>query len=243
MQTRNSPAAYGFIAGAIVLILGLFVNASCAHAPPPPRDPAQLETPTPARTLRQQTATAVEIITECGSGSGVLIDGGTVLTAFHVVDCGDGKDDIQIAKWLVIRTLDKKSSLAALDVGDPMRDLARLRVTTPFKNIPPVHIRAAQIGETVCAATAVPERSFRCGTVAEPDGSPREYGDVVVADANVWYGNSGSGVYASDGTLVGVMVRLDWCNTADAVLVALLDIRVDTCGGRVSSILDSPVRP
>ncbi len=35
MTIRNSPSSYGFLAGALVLLLGILVNASCAHTPAP----------------------------------------------------------------------------------------------------------------------------------------------------------------------------------------------------------------
>jgi hypothetical protein len=49
-------------------------------------------------------------------------------------------------------------------------------------------------------------------------------------------------VYSSDGALVGIAVRLSWCDPGDALFYALTGTRVDTCGGRVSSI-DGPVKP
>jgi hypothetical protein len=88
----------------------------------------------------------------------------------------------------------------------------------------------------------VPERATRCG-VAGAFGGKREHGDLEANKINIWYGNSGSGVYASDGSLVGIAVRLVWCDPGDALFYALTDVRVDTCGGRVSSISDSSVMP
>ena len=73
--------------------------------------------------------------------------------------------------------------------------------------------------------------------------SPRHFGDLQLRDASVWFGNSGGPVYSSDGALVGLLVRLAWCNTADALIYHLTHARLDTCGGRVTSINDSSVMP
>ena len=64
---------------------------------------------------------------------------------------------------------------------------------------------------------------------------------MIVDGMNIWYGNSGSGAYADDGALVGIVVRLSWCSPADALRAALTDERMDTCGARVSSLTDSQV--
>ncbi len=226
MKTQNDSRAYGFIAGAVVLILALLANA-CAHYPMP-RD---------VRSVDDRAESAVEVFTECGSGSGVLVDESTVYTAFHVVECAPG----QMAQVIAIRTLDKKSSVARIRVSDADRDIASLELETPMPDVTPVRVRGAVIGETICAATATPERQMRCGIVKPGDLSPRRHGDVVVGGMNVWYGNSGSGVYGTDGALVGIAVRLNWCNIADAFIFMITDERQVTCGGRVSSLYDSLV--
>lgn len=232
MQTRNSPAAYGFLAGAFVLILGLFVNASCA----PVRFPEEIAG---ARTPAERNATAVGIYTECGSGSGVLVDGAHVLTAYHVVDCGDD-DGHKPAQYIVVRTAAGATTIAVIQVGDPARDLARLQLATPVKNVAPAYVRTAKVGDVACASTVVPEIATRCGKVTAFE-QPRMHGDVTVSGMNVWYGNSGSGAYGKDGALIGIVVRLKWCSDGDGMFVALTGERVVTCGGRVSSIVDSPV--
>ncbi len=239
MKTETHPSAWGFLAGAFILILGLFINASCAHAHAPPRPGAPLTLVAPARTLAQRAATAVAVYTECGSGSGVLIDGTHVLTAYHVVDCGSG-DKPQPAQAIVIRTAASFASIAMIEVGDPSRDIARLILRSPVEGVPPVRIRHALVGDRACAATSVPERAFRCGTITGFE-EPRAFGDATVGGMNVWYGNSGSGAYADDGSLIGITVRLKWCSPGDGLFVALTDTRIDTCGGRLSSITDSPV--
>lgn len=235
-KIQTKPGAYGLLAGLLVMLLGLIANASCAHRPAPKDEPVQ-----PTRTVVQRAESSVEVYTACGSGTGVLIDATTVLTAFHVVNCADWPAS-EVSPWIAVRTLDKKARVAKVEVGDGARDLARLKLTAPIEGVVPVRIRDAKVNDYVCAATAIPERAMRCGYVEEINGR-REYGDVVARQMNVWYGNSGSGVYAADGTLVGIAVRLKFCTDGDALLVALIDVRVDTCGGRISSILDSPVKP
>jgi hypothetical protein len=235
MRIENSPSAYGFLAGMAVLLAGLLiVNSGCAL--PAPAAPEMLEG---SRTATQRNEAAVGVYTECGSGSGVLVDGAHVLTAFHVVDCGDDEKH-EPAQWIVIRTYDDKSSVVTIDVADPDRDLARLKLETPIVNVAPARIRASEIGDVACAWTVVPERATRCGEVTAFE-TPRAYGDATVTDMNVWYGNSGSGAYGEDGSLIGIVVRLKWCTPGDGMYVALTGERVATCGGRVSSITDSPV--
>jgi hypothetical protein len=227
MKIQNTPGSYGLLAGLLVLLLAVLANA-CAAMPKMPDEPS--------RTPAQMNASAVRIYTECGMGSGVLLDSVTVLTAQHVVDC-DGLD----AQVVIVTPANgAPSSLATIKVADRDRDLARLMLQTPVEGVSEVRVRNPKVGERLCAATVVPERAFQCGSVKEYDG-PREYGDVVMRDMNVWYGNSGSGVYAADGTLVGIAVRLEWCSPGDAFLVMLTGERVKTCGGRVSSLLDSTV--
>ncbi len=238
-KRQTSPGSYGALAGAIVMLLGLLVNANCAHTPESVA-PA-IEQVEPFRTPLQRVDSAVAIYTECGSGTGVMVDGDTLLTAFHVVNCGDSTT-IQMAQAVVVRALTGTTYVARMTIGDPARDIARIELHESVPDVVPVKIRDAVAGETVCAAHVIPERGFKCGIVNRYAG-PRSHGDVIVDNANYWYGNSGSGVYAEDGQLIGIAVRLNWCAPGDAFLVGYLDMRVDTCDGRVSSITDSSVLP
>lgn len=228
MRIQNHPSAYGLLAGLLVLLLGMIANVSCAHAAPAPDEAAQ-----PTRTPAQRAETAVEIYTECGSGSGVLVDGRHVFTAYHVVNCATWPKDAP-ADAIVVRTLDRHSFVATIAVGDGPRDLARLRLAGEVEGVPPARIRKAKPDEIVCAWTAIPERNTRCGIVSSVDGEAGA--DVSVRGSNYWFGNSGSGVYGEDGALVAITTRLQWCSTGDAWLHALTDMRLDTCGGNVSTI-------
>ncbi len=233
---RNHPGAYGVLAGLLVLLLAACANFSCTV----PRVPSPLDkydASLPRRTPQQRALAAVSVHTECGSGSGVLIDEDTVLTAHHVVDCA-GRAPMVIA----VRTLDQGARVAVIELADTDRDLARLKLASPVRNVAPVHIRFAVTGERVCSATATPERAVRCGKAGGFSTTGREKGDLEV-DMPVWFGNSGSGVYSRDGALIGLAVRLMWCDPGDALFSMLTGNRVDTCGGRVSSINDSPVLP
>lgn len=236
MKVQNHPSAYGFLAGLLVLLLAALANASCCgtRAITPFEE---YDNTLPRRTPVQQYNAAVSVHTECGSGSGVLISPTVVLTAHHVVSCG-GRATLYIA----VRTFDFKARVAIVELADEARDLVRLRLASPVDNVPPVHIRLAMTGEKICAATAVPERAQRCGEAGGFSKTKREQGDLET-DAPVWYGNSGSGVYSSDGALVGLAVRLSWCDPGDALFYALTGERVKTCGGRVTSINDSTVMP
>lgn len=236
MRIQNDERAWGFLAGLFVLLLGVLVNANCTRDAPV----HAIEKVEPTRSPMEAASFAVEIDTECGVGSGVLVDEVHVITAFHVVNClvwplAYGARNIEI------KTRAGETRRATIEVADGARDLARLRIREPLE-VTHVAIRAALEDDIVCAVTAVPERAFRCGLVTTTGDKPRYAGDVVAKYMDIWFGNSGSGVYNRNGILVGIVVRLMWCDNADAVLYKAVGLKPDhTCGAMVSSIIDSPV--
>lgn len=235
-RIQTKPGAYGFLAGLLVMLLGLVVNASCTHA----ADAREVEVVTPMRTPAQRTESAVTIYTTCGRGSGVLIDGRHVLTAQHVVNC-EVWPKVEISEAIVVQTVDGEAYVAQVEVDDGSRDLARLKLDMDIPDVAPVRFGFLEKDDVACAYTMVPERAVRCGVVGSAGGKPRSHGDIKMRSGNFWFGNSGSGVYDDDGRLVGILVRLQWCSDADAFMWQLVELRPETCGGRISSVIDSPV--
>jgi hypothetical protein len=150
-------------------------------------------------------ARIVQVIALCtdGSqrGSGVRIGGTNVLTAKHVIDCGDGE-----LVMLTVKDRAHKTYVAVLE-GDSPSDVARLNVLfmPPMKQ---VQVAAPVLGETLCALFALPELGRRCGEVWP--GTKSVTADVVI-DFVAEKGNSGSGVFDSRGRLVGILVVLRFC--------------------------------
>lgn len=239
MKIENNPGSYGLLVGLLVMLLGVFANASCSHVPPP--NQPLLEVLIGARNAAQQAAASVKIITDCGSGSGVLVDDSHVLTAAHVVNCA-GWPLMVPPELLVVETLDgTRYTLTSAEV-DGYRDLARLTLADKVKGINPVPIRHATVHDKVCWAASVPKREVKCGKVGDLD-QRRDYGDVELVTGSVWFGNSGSGVYDSGGALIGLAVRLHWCNMLDAMIWDMAGIEPNQmCGGRISSIDDSALK-
>lgn len=232
MRIETKPwagAALAVLLYIFVLVLAL-VSAGCNHYPEPkfPRTPAQM------------IDTAVVVQTECGIGSGVLVDARRVYTAYHVVNCGTFQK-ARLATSVKVHLQNGAVYVAAFDAVDASRDLARLRLPSAVEHVRPLIVARATQGQVVCAVTAWPDLEAHCGIVGSKT-RPRVEGDVHIRGANLWLGNSGSGVYNTDGALVGIVVRMHFCNPGDAALWELLDIRPDkTCGGRASTI-EGPVK-
>lgn len=233
MRIENKPDAWGALAGLLVLLLAALANA-CAHAPK--------LTPQQTRTLSLQSTTAVVVATECGTGSGVLYDGARVLTAHHVVDCDMSEDKVKLATTVTVTLSDGKTYAAAYDALDASRDLARLRLPTPVANVATPSVARAVAGQVVCAITSTPAREVHCGVVGGAR-MPRSYGDIPIRGAQLWLGNSGSPLYNVAGELVGVVVRMYFCNREDGIAWETRKIKPKrTCGGRATS-LEGPVVP
>lgn len=165
--------------------------------------------PPKARDWRAQYAAAVSVESVCVSGD-PFHDGGTikvhahagsgvivhVLTALHVVECP------YIANVVVVQADGKRLRMM---VERERRDLdvARLVLASAdsFAVLPPV-IAAPHISDAMCSAAVEPAREWSCGAVESLDAVP---GDIRTTGRTV-RGNSGSGLYNSDGALVDIVV-------------------------------------
>lgn len=130
-------------------------------------------------------------------GSGVIIAPDYVLTANHVTDC-DG---------LFVVATETYDGLAAVVTQNKERDLAKLYV--PGIRGPEVEIGPEPSpGDTVCLSPAYPRRDRKCGEVYFERGDGPN--NRIRFSAKVEPGNSGSGLYDSEGRLVGIVTQYEY---------------------------------
>jgi S1-C subfamily serine protease len=211
MKMRNEPTAYGFLAGMIVLLLGLVVaNCSCY---------AGMRTRV---RITQEYSSAVEITVTCFNadastttwfGSGVIVDAAHVLTAGHVADARDAMCSYTVEaedgkqRSMYVKTLLKDVDLARLELSISQEPFAA----------PPVRFGPKPlIGTQVCTATAHPHRMRKCGEVQPYKWTP---GDLVMTMV-VEPGNSGSGLYDEEGQLVGIVTHSTGVRTTSGAAAA-----------------------
>ena len=216
MKIENKPSAYGFLAGLLVLLLAAFANASCAHA-----------SPLTSRGLTARYAEAVEISAVCvredgaiggWSGSGVIVSRTRILTAAHVAG-SRGAFCVFSTK-----TIDGTERMVQPAVVLPDLDIASMTILdgeTPFDFSPLAYGARPSLGDTVCAATAVPWRGHKCGEVQPDSSTPGDIKFFVVVEP----GNSGSGLYNAAGELVGIVTHRFFCGGSN-----------QTCGGKAASL-------
>jgi len=131
-------------------------------------------------------------------GSGVALPGGRALTALHVV--------LGCAQYMLTNVVTDEVAIAELEVATS-GDLAILTFDTPM-TAAPVRVARAHVGDTVCLLAAYPEIGASCGHVL----GVREGRGGIQHSAPVRKGNSGSGLYNTDGDLVGIVVT---CSLGD----------------------------
>lgn len=182
--------------------------------------------PQSPRSIRSEYLSAVAIEKTCintrtgkisGSyGSGVVIAPNMILTAAHVVD--------PHGMTCLFAGLDSRNRMYALSVGrtDYTADVAQLVSSKPFLYTPISIAEPPSLGAPVCVVTGFPGRYRRCGTMQPSNEStPDLEMDIVVE-----HGNSGSGMYDSEGHLIGIAVALTNCNNGQI------------CGGAGTSLFN-----
>jgi len=224
MTTRNEPAAYGVLAGLIVILIGVIATcSSCA---------VTMRVGGTPRTELQQMSASYRVTTYCVNdtayplinltmqgGSAVAIDGHHLMTALHVVQCSAGTPGV------VVRSSNGKRFDALIQRTWESKDIAQLHVQLELSASVGVQIGPIPaVGDSICTQVANPDFGARCGTVETID---RGRVDADIAHtAHTEHGNSGGGAYDSRGRLVGIVTQLIEC----------MPFFPESCGGRVSSL-------
>ncbi len=174
------------------------------------------------RTVAEQNATAVSLKVMCPDGtghygSGVIVSETRILTAAHVARCADAPA-ASITVEAGGTTLD-----AVADAVIQEADIARVKVNGSLKKwMSPVSVGPLPaVGDTVCFMAAIPRYRYRCGFAQRSEPGPNA--DIVIEDAGIVHGNSGSGLFDLQGRLIGIVVQLYPCEFS-------------VCGGRASSL-------
>ena len=202
-SSETDPWAFGFLAGAIVLLIGLVAaGTGCAH----------LFAPGSPRAVSVQESAAVRIDVFCfgsdpfsgnftarmSGGSGVVVNPRTIFTAHHVVNC-------ELTGLIRATTASGRRVHLHVDRTWPDDDVARLVVSGQDQL--PVHsvLRGStpDANDPVCSAVGAPFRGRFCGAFDRDVGT--RAGNLRF-NGLVWKGNSGSGLYDDCGRLVGIVV-------------------------------------
>lgn len=156
----------------------------------------------PTTHAREERARTVQLVVMCGVrmgfGSGAVIDDRRILTARHVVVCRDG------SKAFVMYEL-ANGDTGAVNVVDVAEDADVAVVETVGESLPfpTLKFGTPKIDTVVCASTAFPDRTRKCGIVQQViEGG--EFRMDLIGD----FGNSGSAIYNERGELIGVLVKL-----------------------------------
>lgn len=158
----------------------------------------------PLTTEAQRLDRAVEVTSVCvgdtvkfHSGSGVIVDSQTVLTAVHVVACLNAE--------VTVTTVARRSFKMRVALFDSQADVARLTLDSGRFAATRVPIGRVLDDDPVCIVPAVPNRAISCGEV-----KPNPYPDHPLSTNHTAVtipGNSGSGTYDCRGRLVGIVTN------------------------------------
>jgi serine protease Do len=139
-----------------------------------------------------------------GLGSGVIVSAeGYILTNNHVVE---GADEI------TVQLADERKSKAEIVGVDPQSDLAVIRLLEPMKNLPVAFLGESEplrVGEWVVAVGSPfgLRQTVTAGVISAKgvhDRGINSYENFLQTDAAINPGNSGGGLFAMDGSLIGI---------------------------------------
>lgn len=195
-RVRNEPWSYGFLAGALVFLLGLLVSQAACCLQKQTRTAHVFESYERV-VLIQATCLQPDMQVVAGFGTGVIVGPDRILTAAHMTMPGmmcafeitaqDGKPRMVKPK-VVLEDVDLASMVIAS--GEPFNVTSVLYGTKPL------------LGTTVCSTSAWPSLTRKCGEVLPY--TKAKGGDLrmfIVVEP----GNSGSGLYDEDGRLIGIV--------------------------------------
>lgn len=224
-EVDRSPAL-GVVAFAVLVFLvglAVFGSAGCGLTP----QPASIAAPGGGpRSAAEQAASAVDVERMCVvvdparqtmdvqfiRASGSVVAPGVVLTANHVVRCGDGA----VAGARVFDASGREWP-AVVSWRHPAHDLALLAVPGIPTARPALVQLPPPVGGQLCHEPTRPERGRRCGHLTAVRADPPAWAngaiDLEMSD-QVTPGNSGSAVYDASGYLVGVATNTSTCGDA-----------------------------
>tara|TARA_B100000886_G_scaffold335826_1_gene293587 strand:- start:1204 stop:1944 length:741 start_codon:yes stop_codon:yes gene_type:complete len=179
--------------------------AEKAYKPAPPVEKINKSLSVVERKVR---AAAVKVVTTSGHGSGTVVqykDLTLVLTAKHVADGVLG------SSYLVAQENEQRNSVLIYQSKE--HDIAVLLVQIPFRYIKPMSWK--------------PTKSYDIGTDIVYSGHPSWHklmsfegrisgyeqdpiaGTQLIVNTYGWFGCSGSGIYNTDGELIGILYGVD----------------------------------
>ncbi len=244
---RRRPTRRPVLRSTVVTVLAGTLLAGCAYVPqmpgPTPTDlvPSEVPAPTPTTTgnlspdgfdAAQRMAVRIRNV-GCGSvstGSGFAIDARTLITNRHVV--ADSAE-------LQLSTYDGRDLAATTASTAELADLAVVRTTDDLPAVPELSATDPAPGDTV-TVVGYPEGgrlTVTSGTVIGGTTDPlnENLGEVLVTDAAVEPGSSGSAVLDADGRVVGVVYAKNTLDQSFIVPVSTLRGLLDDSGAFVDA--------
>lgn len=132
-------------------------------------------------------------------GAGVLVKHDVVLSAYHVVRGAD---------MVVLQCGDGSPAIGLPFAGSEALDLVMIRLMTPCKGtrVSTLALSRPARGSDVFAIGCpggVCDRATK-GIVSSYEIHDEERGARLITDTEIWFGNSGGGLFDSDGSLLGI---------------------------------------
>lgn len=193
---------------ACVCLIGTSTNTVAAGKAYKPAAPVEKVNKSLSVVEKRVRNAAVKVVTSGGHGSGTVVqykDLTLVLTAKHVADGVIG------SSYLVAQENEQRG--ATLIYQSKEHDIAVLLVQTPFRYIKPMSWDPAKrydIGTDI-VYSGHPSwhklMSFE-GRIVGYEQDPQA-GTQIIVNTYGWFGCSGSGIYNTDGELIGILYGVD----------------------------------